>query len=152
MLAVSANETVEITGHLMDSGILSRVLDDIREYGGDYVIDQFDVGHDRDDTSRATIVVTADDDDDLQRLLMRLQTHGVNQVDPGEATTAAADQDGVFPDGFYSTTNLADQGPPRRPLVRRRQPRDGLRPRRRDRRRRRPPGSSPCRCPTYARA
>ena len=39
-----ASETVEITGHLMDTGILSRVLDDIREYGGDYVIDKFDVG------------------------------------------------------------------------------------------------------------
>ena len=106
MLAVSTTETVEITGHLMDSGILSRVLDDIREYGGDYVIDHFTVGHDRDDTSRATILVTTDDDEDLQRLLMRLQTHGVNQVDPGEATTSQADQDGVFPDGFYSTTNL----------------------------------------------
>ena len=103
---MSATETVEITGHLMDSGILSRVLDDVREYGGDYVIDHFVVGHDRDDTSRATIVVTAEDDEALQRLLMRLQTHGVNQVDPGEATTSDAEQDGVFPDGFYSTTNL----------------------------------------------
>ena len=106
MLAVSTTETVEITGHLMDSGILSRVLDDVREYGGDYVIDHFEVGHDRDDTSRATIVVTTDDDEALQRLLMRLQIHGVNQVDPGEATTSEAEQDGVFPDGFYSTTNL----------------------------------------------
>lgn len=103
---MSESETVEITGHLMDSGILSRVLDDVREYGGDYVIDHFEVGHDRDDTSRATIVVTADDDEDLQRLLMRLQTHGVNQVAPGEATTSEAELDGVFPDGFYSTTNL----------------------------------------------
>ncbi len=103
---MSTTETVEITGHLMDSGILSRVLDDIREYGGDYVIDQFTVGHDRDDTSRATIVLTTEDDVALQRLLMRLQIHGVNQVDPGEATTSPADQDGVFPDGFYSTTNL----------------------------------------------
>ena len=103
---MSTTETVEITGHLMDSGILSRVLDDIREYGGDYVIDQFTVGHDRDDTSRATILVTTEDDPALQRLLMRLQIHGVNQVDPGEATTSEAEQDGVFPDGFYSTTNL----------------------------------------------
>ena len=42
---MSVSETVEITGHLMDTGILSRVLDDIREYGGDWVIDKFDVGH-----------------------------------------------------------------------------------------------------------
>jgi lysine-ketoglutarate reductase/saccharopine dehydrogenase-like protein (TIGR00300 family) len=91
----------------MDSGILSRILDDIREYDGDYTIDQFKVGHESGDTSHATITVSAEDDGALQRLLMRLQTRGVNQVDPGEAGVALCEQDGVFPDGFYSTTNLA---------------------------------------------
>ena len=104
---MSVSENVEVTGHLMDSGILSRILDDIREYGGDYVIDHFDVGHESSDTSRAKLIVTAEDDESLQRLLMRLQTRGVNQVDPGEASVSIADLDGVFPDGFYSTTNLA---------------------------------------------
>jgi lysine-ketoglutarate reductase/saccharopine dehydrogenase-like protein (TIGR00300 family) len=103
---VSESESVEVTGHLMDTGILSRILDDIREYGGDYVIDRFDVGHEAADTSRATITVSAEDDESLQRLLMRLQTRGVNQVDPGEAGVSVCEQDGVFPDGFYSTTNL----------------------------------------------
>ena len=103
---MSANETVEITGHLMDHGILSRVLDDIREYGGDYSIDRFDVGRETDDPSHAVITVVAEDSETLQRLLMRLQTRGVNQVDPGEASVGTADRDGVFPDGFYSTTNL----------------------------------------------
>ncbi|MCW2833996.1 MAG: bifunctional enzyme conserved domain protein [Nocardioides sp.] len=107
LVAVSVSENVEVSGHLMDSGILSRVLQDIREYGGDYVIDRFDVGHEVNDISRASLVVTAEDDESLQRLLMRLQTRGVNQVDPGEASVSVAEQDGVFPDGFYSTTNLA---------------------------------------------
>jgi len=103
---LQVSETVEISGHLMDSGILSRVLNDVREYGGDYTMDRFTVGHDAQDPSHATITVAAEDDDALQRMLMRLQTHGVNLVDPGEAVTATADLDGVFPDGFYSTTNL----------------------------------------------
>jgi len=103
---VQATDTVEVTGHLVDSGILSRVLADIKEYDGDYTIDRFVVGHEISDTSHATISVTAEDDEALQRLLMRLQTHGVNLVDPGEAMTAPAEIDGVFPDGFYSTTNL----------------------------------------------
>ena len=103
---MQVTDTVEITGHLMDSGILSRVLDDVKEYGGDYTIDRFDVGHHAHDTSHATITVAAEDDEALQRLLMRLQTHGVNLVDPGEAATSVAELDGVFPDGFYSTTNL----------------------------------------------
>jgi lysine-ketoglutarate reductase/saccharopine dehydrogenase-like protein (TIGR00300 family) len=37
---------------------------------------------------------------------MRIQGHGVNQLDPGRATTRPAPADGVFPDDFYSTTNL----------------------------------------------
>ena len=103
---MSVSENVEITGHLMDSGVLSRVLDDIREYGADWVIEQIDVGHEATDQSTAKITVTADDDEQLQRLLMRLQTRGVNMVDPGDAEYGVCDMDGVFPDGFYSTTNL----------------------------------------------
>lgn len=101
-----ATEIVEVTGHLMDSGILARVLDDVLGYGADYRIDRLDVGRHHDDESRATLTVTAEDDEALQRLLMRLQTHGVNSVDPGQTTTRPCERDGVFPDDFYSTTNL----------------------------------------------
>jgi lysine-ketoglutarate reductase/saccharopine dehydrogenase-like protein (TIGR00300 family) len=103
---VPVNETVEITGHLMDSGVLARVLDDVLDYGGDYAIERFDVGKTHEDESHARIRVTADSSDELARLLMRLQTHGVNAVDPGEVQLRPAPADGVFPDDFYSTTNL----------------------------------------------
>ncbi|MCU1593741.1 MAG: uncharacterized protein JWO12_1133, partial [Frankiales bacterium] len=103
---MSASETVEVSGHLMDTGLLARVLDDVLGYGGDYRIDRLDVGRAHDDESQAKITVSAEDNEALQRLLMRLQAHGVNQVDPGEAMTRTCDRDGVFPDDFYSTTNL----------------------------------------------
>src|SRR4051794_34832822 len=90
----------------MDSGVLARVLDDVLDYGGDYTIERIDVGKTHEDESHARIVVTAESNEDLQRLLMRLQTHGVNQVDPGEALTRPAPAEGVFPEDFYSTTNL----------------------------------------------
>ena len=67
----------------MDTGVLSRVLDDILEYGGDYRIDRLDLGQ------RARGRVPRADRDPrrgrrtAERILMRLQTHGVNQVDPG---------------------------------------------------------------------
>ena len=103
---MSVSESVEVTGHLMDTGLLARVLDDVLGYGGDYRIDRLDVGRAHDDESQAKITVTAEDHEALQRLLMRLQAHGVNQVDPGEAVLRPCDRDGVFPDDFYSTTNL----------------------------------------------
>ena len=99
-------ETVEVVGHLMDSGILARVLDDLLEYGGDYRIDKLDVGRRHEDESTARISISAEDPATLARIQMRIQTHGVNQVDPGEAVLRPAPRDGVFPDDFYSTTNL----------------------------------------------
>ncbi len=99
-------ETVEISGHLMDSGVLARVLDDVLEYGGDYTVERIDLGKAHEDESHAVILVGANNDEQLSRILMRLQVHGVNQVDPGEAATRIAPADGVFPEDFYSTTNL----------------------------------------------
>ncbi len=106
---MESSETVEVTGHLMDTGILSRVLNDVRDYGGDHVIEKIDVGHNADDVSYARIRVVHDDDESLQRLLMQLQTRGVNLVDPGEITLAPVERAGVLPEGFYSTTNLETQ-------------------------------------------
>ncbi len=103
------SEIVEIRGHLIDTAALSKVLNDIDEYGGDYGVEQFDIGHGSSDPSYARINVSADEEETLQRILMRLQIHGVNQVDPGEAQVGLAEQDGVFPDGFYSSTNLETQ-------------------------------------------
>ncbi|MFW3170737.1 TIGR00300 family protein [Geodermatophilus sp. CPCC 206100] len=98
--------TVTLTGHLMDTGVLARVLDDVLEYGGDYRIEALDLGREHEDESRATVRVTAGDAELLDRIVQRLQTHGANAVDPGTATTRPAPADGVFPDDFYSTTNL----------------------------------------------
>ncbi len=100
-------ETVEVRGHILDSGILARILDDVLEYGGDYRIERLDVGREHTDESRALLQIGADDAEQLARILMRLQTHGANAVDPGEAVLRPAPDDGVFPDDFYSTTNLA---------------------------------------------
>jgi lysine-ketoglutarate reductase/saccharopine dehydrogenase-like protein (TIGR00300 family) len=99
-------ETVEIRGHVMDSGVLARVLDDVLEYGGDYKVARLDLGRTHDDESYARIEIGCEDPAVLQRILMRLQIHGVNPVDPGEAVLRPADKDGVFPEDFYSTTNL----------------------------------------------
>jgi lysine-ketoglutarate reductase/saccharopine dehydrogenase-like protein (TIGR00300 family) len=97
---------VTLTGHLMDTGILARVLDDVLEYGGDYRIVSLELGRQHGDESRALVEVRAADAELLDRIVMRVQVHGANPVDPGTATTRPAPADGVFPEDFYSTTNL----------------------------------------------
>jgi lysine-ketoglutarate reductase/saccharopine dehydrogenase-like protein (TIGR00300 family) len=106
---MAVSETVELNGHIIDSGSLSRVLDDVLDVGADYVIERFDVGKAPQDTSYARVRVTAEDEAHLERLLMRLQTRGANLVDPGEAVLLEVERDGVFPEDFYSTTNLDTQ-------------------------------------------
>ena len=100
------SETVEVRGHLIDMGVLSRVLDDILEYSGDYTIDRFEVGKTPVDESYARLTVRSEDPEVISRIVMRLMTHGVNPTDPGEAVLGEVETDGVFPDDFYSTTNL----------------------------------------------
>src|SRR4051794_16210171 len=90
----------------MDTGILARVLDDVLEYGGDYRIESLDLGRQHEDESRALVEIRAGDPELLERIVMRVQVHGANAVDPGQATTRPAPSDGVFPEDFYSTTNL----------------------------------------------
>jgi len=99
-------ETVEIRGHLLDSGVLARVLDDVLEYGGDYTISRLDLGRNHQDESYARMEIGSADPAELQRILMRVQIHGVNPVHPGEAVLRPAERDGIFPEDFYSTTNL----------------------------------------------
>src|SRR5262249_9833088 len=102
-------ETVEIRGHVIDTGVLARVLDDVLEYGGDYKVTRLDLGRQHHDESYARVEIGCEDPIVLQRILMRLQIDGVNLVDPGAAVLRAADKDGVFPEDFYSTTNLETQ-------------------------------------------
>src|SRR5438552_749534 len=107
--AVSVSEKVELHGHVLDSGALARTLDDILELGGDYVMERFEVGKRHEDESAVRLHITADNEELLQRILTRVQSHGANQVDPGDAVVREVDRDGVFPDDFYSTTNLATE-------------------------------------------
>ncbi len=100
------HETVEIHGHLMDTGVLARVLDDVLNYGGDYEVESIDLGKSHDDESHAKIIIGATSPSQLTRILMRIQVHGVNSVAQGEVVLQPADRDGVFPVDFYSTTNL----------------------------------------------
>jgi lysine-ketoglutarate reductase/saccharopine dehydrogenase-like protein (TIGR00300 family) len=106
---MTARETVELRGHIVDSLLLPKVLDAIVDAGADYRIVDFDMGRTTTDHSLARIEITAADDAALELLLEELQVHGVNLESQSDAEVVAADVDGVLPAGFYSTTNLPTQ-------------------------------------------
>jgi lysine-ketoglutarate reductase/saccharopine dehydrogenase-like protein (TIGR00300 family) len=99
------SETVHLDGHIVDSLTLSKVLDLILSHGGSYQISEFRIGSTRTDPSHAEIVVQADDQTLLESILHQIGQHGATRPG-GEVECAAAPSDGVFPNGFYSTTNL----------------------------------------------
>lgn len=102
-------ETVEIRGHLIDSLILPKVLDEIVDAGGRFKIVQIDIGQRQEEPSYARIEVEGEDQRALDNLLRRIRQQGAEVLDEGNIALAPAPMDGVFPEGFYVTTNLLTQ-------------------------------------------
>src|SRR2546426_10827596 len=102
------HSVVQISGHIIDSLILPKVLDLIISLGAEFEILEIQVGHRRSDRSHARIQVEAPTPALLERVLAKIKEHGALPVDEGEesADLQPAAADGVFPDHFYATTNL----------------------------------------------
>ncbi len=98
-------EIVELRGHIVDSLLLPKVLDEITGRGGVFELEELRIGRRRTDPSHARIRVEADDPDLLEEILTRIQEHGAELVDTEDVHLAPAPGDGVFPDRFYVTSN-----------------------------------------------
>ncbi len=103
---MTAYEDIKLEGHIIDSLLLPRVLDEILEHGAEYRILRFRMGRNKDDHSTALLRVTAPDEEQLDAILRDLQQHGVEIVEQDDVRLEPAPADAVFPDDFYSTTNL----------------------------------------------
>lgn len=98
-------EEVEIAGHIIDSLILPKVLDTITAGGGTFRIKKIAIGQGRHDPSYALVEVRANSADLLAQILGQISDHGAVPTTTQDCRTIAADLDGAFPEGFYSTTN-----------------------------------------------
>jgi lysine-ketoglutarate reductase/saccharopine dehydrogenase-like protein (TIGR00300 family) len=98
-------EQVEISGHIIDSLILPKILDVITTGGGTFQIVKITVGQNRSDPSYALVEVRAADAETLEHLLAKISDHGAVPTHTQDARLVEADIAGTFPEGFYSTTN-----------------------------------------------
>src|ERR1700757_401488 len=98
--------TVKLEGHIIDSLTLPKVLDEIINKGGDYETKEVRIGRTKDDPSYTEIRVTAPSKKVLEGILERIQKLGAVPLDLEEVSLQEVEEDGVFPEGFYSTTNL----------------------------------------------
>lgn len=99
------SETIELRGHIIDSLILPKVLDQIVTHGADFKIAEIKIGKKRADQSFARVEVSAPSSEALDELILRLRQHGAELVKRANAELAKAPADGVFPSDFYVTTN-----------------------------------------------
>lgn len=97
---------IELEGHIIDSLILPRVLTAIMEMGGNFDVETFTMGKKKDETSFARIRINAEDDSTLSEILEVVRDLGAVLSDISEVRWEEAPADGVFPEGFYATTNL----------------------------------------------
>jgi lysine-ketoglutarate reductase/saccharopine dehydrogenase-like protein (TIGR00300 family) len=102
-------EEVQIEGHIIDSLLLPKILDEILTRGGSYVIKEIRIGERQADPSRALIEVRAGTVEKLHELLDAIHDHGAVPVSAQDCTLVPADMNGAFPEGFYSTTNHRTQ-------------------------------------------
>ena len=98
-------EDVEVAGHIIDSLLFPKILDEIAALGGQFDIQDVQIGHHRSDPSHARLQVIADSLEQLEEILALISRHGAIPVHQKDCNLVTADMDGAFPEGFYSTTN-----------------------------------------------
>lgn len=100
------SRTVQLIGHLLDSGLINRALDVITEGGGSFQVLNFNLGEQRQSTSSAEIRVSAPTFDVMEEIMSQLIDLGA-VAPPQEVcdmNLQTVTQDGVAPDDFYVTT------------------------------------------------
>ncbi|PSP27995.1 TIGR00300 family protein, partial [Halobacteriales archaeon QH_2_65_14] len=102
---MAVSRTVELQGHIIDSGMMQRCFGLIMDMGGSFEVEVFDVGRHETEESYARLVVEGEDETHLQAIVHELHQNGANPTEPDDVTLEPAPADMVVPEGFYSTTN-----------------------------------------------
>jgi lysine-ketoglutarate reductase/saccharopine dehydrogenase-like protein (TIGR00300 family) len=99
------SEQVELRGHIIDSLILPKVLDEILTYGGTFAMREVKIGRQRHDPSYACIDVFGPTPEIVDDIVRHLRQHGAEVIEQKDVQLVPAPADGVFPTDFYVTTN-----------------------------------------------
>ena len=76
-----ARSIVEISGHIIDSLILPKILDLIINLGAEFRILDIHIGHRRADRSSARIQIDAPTQELLEKILLKVKEHGALPVE-----------------------------------------------------------------------
>ena len=99
------SRTVELEGHIIDSGTMERCFSIVMEMGGSFEVEEFAIGRHEHEESYCRMQVVADSESDLREILSQLNQTGAYLSDQSDVSVESAPADGVVPASFYSTTN-----------------------------------------------
>jgi lysine-ketoglutarate reductase/saccharopine dehydrogenase-like protein (TIGR00300 family) len=102
---MTVSRTVELRGHIIDSGLMGACMGAVMDMGGEFEVEEFDVGRHKHAETYCRMHVMADTESDLRAILHELNQQGATVADPRDATLEPAPGDGLVPIEFYSTTN-----------------------------------------------
>ena len=92
-------------GHLIDSGIMTNILNIIVGEGGRYNVTSFTMGKNNEEFSELELELIAGTEELLDEITEKLVRIGCYEKAAPEALLKPAPKDGCVPDDFYSTTN-----------------------------------------------
>jgi lysine-ketoglutarate reductase/saccharopine dehydrogenase-like protein (TIGR00300 family) len=95
-----------LEGHIIDSLMLPQLLDLVMDRGGAFDIQELRVGQHKTDSSICRIEVTACDAEALDDIVRRARALGAQVASEEPARTERVPSQGVYPEGFYSTSNM----------------------------------------------
>ena len=99
------SQEVEVSGHLIDSMILTKIFDKIMNRGGEFEILELKVGKKKKDSSYAKLLVTGKNSKHLKEITDDIHREGAIPHNEKQVKLIKASKDMVLPDNFYSTTN-----------------------------------------------
>lgn len=92
-------------GHLIDSGIMSKILNLIIDEKADYKITNFEIGKKQDEISRLELLLICNSEDTLDMVTKKLVILGAWEKGATESVFIVSNQDRCVPSDFYSTSN-----------------------------------------------
>src|SRR5947207_2380455 len=95
-------QVIEVRGHIIDSMILPRILDDLMDLGVEFNIEKVEVGRQKRDTSYARVEIVATSQELLERAVDGARRLGALPLDLDEVTLEPTTATGVAPEEFYS--------------------------------------------------
>ena len=99
------SQEVEVSGHLIDSMILTKIFDKIMNHGGEFEILELTVGKKKKDSSYVKLLVTGKNEKHLEEIVDDIHREGASPHNEKQVKLKKAQKDMVMPDNFYSTTN-----------------------------------------------